>query len=55
MKLKLNKKKMKNLSKDNKAVPAEMTPMVAGGVNRQRLTLEPAYTCGIGYTCPPVF
>ena len=31
MKLKLNKKKMKSLSKDNKAIPAAMTPQVAGG------------------------
>jgi len=31
MKLQLNKKKLKNLSKDNKALPADMTPQVAGG------------------------
>ncbi|WP_170940666.1 hypothetical protein [Pseudoalteromonas sp. NBT06-2] len=31
MKLKLNKKKIKNLSKDNHALPAEMTPKIAGG------------------------
>ncbi|SFC30873.1 hypothetical protein [Pseudoalteromonas denitrificans] len=31
MKLKLNKKKLKNLSKDNKSLPADMTPMIAGG------------------------
>ncbi|WDE02747.1 MULTISPECIES: hypothetical protein [Thalassomonas] len=31
MKLKLNKKKLKNLSKDKKSLPAEMTPQVAGG------------------------
>ncbi|SFD71559.1 hypothetical protein [Pseudoalteromonas denitrificans] len=30
MKLKLNKKKLKNLSNDNKTLPAEMTPNVAG-------------------------
>ncbi|SFD60173.1 hypothetical protein [Pseudoalteromonas denitrificans] len=35
MKLKLNKKKLKNLSKDFKAVPKEMTPQVGGG------TLQP--------------
>ncbi|WDE02111.1 MULTISPECIES: hypothetical protein [Thalassomonas] len=33
MKLKLNKKKLKNLSKDKKSLPAEMTPQVAGGIN----------------------
>ncbi|SFC92012.1 hypothetical protein [Pseudoalteromonas denitrificans] len=31
MKLKLNKKKLKNLSKDQKSLPADMTPQVAGG------------------------
>jgi len=31
MKLKLNKKKIKNLSKDRKSLPAEMTPQIAGG------------------------
>ena len=31
MKLKLNKKKLKNLSKDNLVIPAEMTPQIAGG------------------------
>ena len=31
MKLKLNKTKLKNLSRDNNAVPAEMTPQIAGG------------------------
>ncbi|WDE01258.1 hypothetical protein [Thalassomonas actiniarum] len=31
MKLKLNKKKLKNLSKDNKTLPMEMTDKVAGG------------------------
>ncbi|SFD67403.1 hypothetical protein [Pseudoalteromonas denitrificans] len=30
MKLKLNKKKIKNLSNDNKKIPAEMTPLIAG-------------------------
>ncbi|WDE03213.1 hypothetical protein SG34_017610 [Thalassomonas viridans] len=30
MKLKLNKKKLKNLSRDNKALPAAMTPQVGG-------------------------
>jgi len=32
MKLKLKKKKIKNLSRDNKALPAEMTPQVGGGL-----------------------
>ncbi|WDE14021.1 hypothetical protein [Thalassomonas haliotis] len=31
MKLKLNKKKIKNLSKDNKALPMVLTAQVAGG------------------------
>ncbi len=33
MKLKLNKKKLKNLAKDNKALPADMTPNIAGGID----------------------
>jgi len=31
MKLKLNKKKLKNLSKDSNILPADMTPQVGGG------------------------
>lgn len=31
MKLKLNKKNLKNLSKDAQVLPANMTPVVAGG------------------------
>ncbi|WDE08718.1 hypothetical protein SG34_032970 [Thalassomonas viridans] len=31
MKLQLNKKKLKNLSKDNQALPMALTPQVAGG------------------------
>ncbi|WDD99847.1 hypothetical protein [Thalassomonas actiniarum] len=30
MKLKLNKKKLKNLSQNNQAIPADMTPQIAG-------------------------
>ena len=33
MKLVLNKKKLKNLSKDNNILPESMTPQVAGGTN----------------------
>ena len=31
MKLNLKKKNIKNLSKDDKALPAEMTPQIGGG------------------------
>ncbi|WDD97841.1 hypothetical protein [Thalassomonas actiniarum] len=31
MKIKLNKQKIKNLSRDQQALPQEMTPQVAGG------------------------
>jgi len=58
MKLKLNKKKLKNLSKDNKALPANMTPQVGGGCRAGgggRLTLDLVYTCGMGYTCDDIF
>ncbi|WDE02112.1 MULTISPECIES: hypothetical protein [Thalassomonas] len=40
MKLKLNKKKLKNLSKDHKSLPAEMTPQVGGGINQQELPVH---------------
>ncbi|SFD34502.1 hypothetical protein [Pseudoalteromonas denitrificans] len=33
MKLKLNKKKLKNLSKDSNSLPLGMTPHVGGGKN----------------------
>ncbi|SFC58172.1 hypothetical protein [Pseudoalteromonas denitrificans] len=33
MKLRLQKKKIKNLSQDKKALPEAMTPMIAGGTN----------------------
>ncbi|GEK09422.1 hypothetical protein HUZ36_08050 [Pseudoalteromonas sp. McH1-7] len=32
MKLNLNKKSIKNLSRDNKALPVNATPAIAGGV-----------------------
>ncbi len=44
MKLKLNKKKLKNLSKDNNALPADMTPKIAGGNYT-------GYTCNASNTC----
>ncbi len=31
MKLELNKKRLKNLSRDSKALPLDMTPQVGGG------------------------
>ncbi|WP_170940796.1 hypothetical protein [Pseudoalteromonas sp. NBT06-2] len=43
MKLKLNKKKLKNLSKDNKTLPANMTPKIAGGGTFHTLTIPSAY------------
>jgi hypothetical protein len=46
MKLKLNKKKLKNLSKDRKSLPAEMTPQIAGGGIFDELTVAgKIYTC----------
>ncbi|WDE09056.1 hypothetical protein SG34_030235 [Thalassomonas viridans] len=44
MKLKLNKNKLKNLSKDHKALPAEMTPNVAGGKHIE--VTDPKKYCG---------
>ncbi|SFD74680.1 hypothetical protein [Pseudoalteromonas denitrificans] len=36
MKLKLAKKKLKNLSKDNKVLPSDMTKQIAGGLTTSR-------------------
>ncbi len=60
MKLKLNKKKLKNLSKDNKALPLDMTPQVGGGnwrgVTQTSLACnysEGPYRCfSVPDTCP---
>mgnify|MGYP000132328007 CR=1 FL=1 len=46
MKLNLNKKKLKNLSKDNKALPAALTPKIAGGTD------SPTADCNAG-SMPP--
>ena len=48
MKLKLNKKKLKNLSKDQNVIPADMTPQVGGGFRKE--SLEPI--CAT-FDCPP--
>jgi hypothetical protein len=45
MKLKLNKKKLKNLSNDNQKLPSNLTPQIAGGTIRQEK---------ISRTCPSV-
>ena len=57
MKLKLNKKKMKSLTNDNKTIPAEATPQIAGGTffSNDRLTHCYAHTCGMGYTCKDIY
>ncbi|SFD27083.1 hypothetical protein [Pseudoalteromonas denitrificans] len=58
MKLSLNKKKIKNLSKDTKSLPADMTPQVGGGrfSDGERLSMCYAYTCGSGgRTCKDVY
>jgi hypothetical protein len=49
MKLQLNKKKLKNLSKDNQALPMDVTPQVGGGY------LSGAFICVIrdSIGCPP--
>lgn len=45
MKLKLNKKKLKNLSKDNKVLPVELTAQIGGG-------RDPVKTTDMSYLCP---
>jgi len=44
MKLNLNKKKLKNLSKDNKALPGDMTPQI-GGAGRPNFSLNGEEFC----------
>ncbi|WP_171037303.1 hypothetical protein [Pseudoalteromonas phenolica] len=49
--MKLNKKKIKNLSTNDKVMPTEMTPQIAGGGASQLMTCEQRYA---GYkTCGP--
>ncbi|WDE06773.1 hypothetical protein SG34_007685 [Thalassomonas viridans] len=51
MKIKLNKQKIKNLSKDQQALPQEMTPQVAGsGVTRYHRP-GPSETANRYYAC----
>jgi len=47
MKLQLNKKKLKNLSKDAQALPEDMTPNVAGGY----ITRGPLLNCNATGSC----
>lgn len=51
MKLKLKKSNIKNLSKDAKTVPAELTPQVAGGkvAGTHYEWCDPSHTL----LCPP--
>ncbi|WDE02162.1 MULTISPECIES: hypothetical protein [Thalassomonas] len=50
MKLQLNKKKLKNLSKDKNALPAAMTPQIAGGRDT-RFSADDYATCPYTETC----
>ena len=50
MKLTLNKKKLKNLSKDKSALPTTMTPQIAGGA-RTRFSANDYATCPYTETC----
>ncbi|SFD27737.1 hypothetical protein [Pseudoalteromonas denitrificans] len=45
MKLKLNKKKLKNLSDDNKSLPVKMTPQIGGAAP------PPSHFCNTKDTC----
>ncbi|SFC48872.1 hypothetical protein [Pseudoalteromonas denitrificans] len=48
MKFKLNKKKLKNLSKDYKKLPVEMTAKIAAGRGDFVQTSDPTETrCGV--------
>jgi len=49
MKLKLNKKKIKNLSKDNAILPNDFTPQIGGGLGRTIITKD--VFCGATGSC----
>jgi len=52
MKLKLNKKKLKNLSKDKNALPAEMTPQIGGAkANYEAPDFSESCGCMTSYAC----
>ena len=54
MELKLNKKKLKNLSNDNAVLPAEMTPQIAGGTFKVPVSVKcgTVATTDQSYMCP---
>ena len=45
MKLALNKKTLKHLSKSKKTLPEELTPQVAGGRAISKTLTRPDYSC----------
>ncbi|WDE06725.1 hypothetical protein SG34_007425 [Thalassomonas viridans] len=49
MKLQLNKKKLKNLSKDAQTLPSDMTPNIAGGFSDDCTPITDAKNC-LGHT-----
>ncbi len=53
MKLELNKKKLKNLSKDAQVLPENVTPNIAGGVAQTMVTCIclPTHKCPDSYNC----
>jgi hypothetical protein len=54
MKLTLNKKTIKNLSKDAKALPADMTPQVGGGAESKFCPVPTTHetgVCNTNYNC----
>ncbi|KZN40301.1 hypothetical protein [Pseudoalteromonas luteoviolacea] len=50
MKLALSKKKIKALSNDNKRMPSDMTPKVAGGAYTEETCASNCNNCGGGGT-----
>ncbi len=46
MKLQLNKKKLKNLSKDAQILPSDMTPNIAGGEVQAKNAYRSNGSCG---------
>jgi hypothetical protein len=53
MKLQLNKKKLKNLSKDNQLLPVDMTNQVGGGLPPTNPRGDCSYSATNCFSCLP--
>ncbi|CAH9058662.1 hypothetical protein PSECIP111854_02248 [Pseudoalteromonas sp. CIP111854] len=54
MQLRLNKKKMKTLSKDKNSIPLAQTPAIGGGILTESLCVTYSHGGGCGTVAPTV-